>query len=91
MLHSRHYARQLGKTPSKLCWADKLSFSCEFERFYLFRARLSGEIKELRELAHKEGIIDIHRPDEEWYDLVCGFVNDMLENKSKGIFMHKEV
>jgi hypothetical protein len=63
--HSRHYARRLDKEPSKLCWADKLSLAFESKKFYLLRARLSGEIKELRLSAHKEGFINIHKTDEE--------------------------
>ena len=29
LLHSRHYARNAGREPSKLCWADKLSIIFE--------------------------------------------------------------
>jgi hypothetical protein len=53
LLHSRHYARLIGQEPSKLCWADKLSVLYDPKPFYLFRARLSGEINEYRMIAEK--------------------------------------
>lgn len=90
LTHSRHYARKLGMIPSKLCWADKLSFAFESKKFYLFRARLSGEIKELRELANKEGFVRKEATNEEWFEVVLGFVKEMSETKTNGIFMHQE-
>ena len=48
LLHSRHYARLVGKDPSKLCWADKLSILYDPKWFYLIRAVASGEIREYR-------------------------------------------
>ena len=49
LLHSRRLARELGATPSKLCWADKASILFEPEWFYLLRARASGELAEYRD------------------------------------------
>jgi hypothetical protein len=46
--HSRSYAKLVHVDISKLCWADKLSFAFEPCWFYLLRARLSGELKEIR-------------------------------------------
>jgi len=51
LLHSRYYAKQLEKQPSKLCYADKLAICLEPAWFYLFRVNLSGEIKEYMALA----------------------------------------
>jgi len=48
LYHSRHYSKRNNMEPSKLCWADKLSIKYEITWFYLFRANLSGEIKEYR-------------------------------------------
>jgi hypothetical protein len=46
--HSRYLAARYNQPPSKLCWADKLSLKYDPAFFYLFRASLSGEIKEYR-------------------------------------------
>lgn len=51
LLHSRHYAKLVGKEPSRLCWADKLSILYDPKWFYLLRARMSGEINEYRKNA----------------------------------------
>ncbi|SRR6266545_2269186 len=42
LLHSRRYAVDRSRYPSKLCWADKLSIVYEPDWFYLLRARASG-------------------------------------------------
>ena len=51
---------------SKLCWADKLSFCFEPGWFYIIRARLSGELKEIRELSARNGIIEETASNKEW-------------------------
>lgn len=48
LLHSRSLSKRLGREPSKLCWADKFSMLYDWEPFYLFRARLTGELAEYR-------------------------------------------
>lgn len=67
LLHSRHYARRLGREPSRLCWADKLSCLYEPAWFYLFRARLSGELKEYRKVAADTGFMPLSASDREWF------------------------
>ena len=67
LLHSRTYANKVGKEPSKLCWADKLSIAYEAKWTYLIRARLSGEIKEYRNIAACSGFISRVEPHEEWF------------------------
>jgi len=47
-LHSREYAKQLGETPSQLCWADKACILFDPPWLYLLRARLSGELAEFK-------------------------------------------
>lgn len=47
-LHSREYAKQLNETPSLLCWADKACILFDPPKFYLLRARLSGELEEFK-------------------------------------------
>lgn len=44
--HSQSYAARDGHEPSALCWPDKCSIKFDPCWFYLFRARLSGEIRE---------------------------------------------
>lgn len=46
LLHSRFYAKKLGKPFSRLCVADKLAIALEPRWFYLIRANLTGEITE---------------------------------------------
>lgn len=67
VLHSRHLARSLNRTPSKLCWADKLSITFDPWWFYLCRAKLSGELKEYRTRAASPKYVGIDRTDKEWY------------------------
>lgn len=56
--------------PSRLCWADKLSHMYEWPGWYLFRARLSGEIKEYRGNADRSGFIPLSSSDREWFALL---------------------
>lgn len=63
--HSRSYARLINSKPSKLCWADKLSFIFEPRWFYLWRARLSGELQQARDDFPR---VPPHCSDEEWFD-----------------------
>jgi hypothetical protein len=90
LCHSRHYARELGLLPSKLCWADKLSFAYESSHLYLFRATLSGEIIELRRLAAEEGILPADQSNEEWFSIVKGFAIRMADEQDCKVFMHKK-
>jgi len=46
--HSRYYATEQNIPLSRLCYADKLAFVIEPIWLYLFKACLSGEIKEYR-------------------------------------------
>lgn len=46
LYHSRFYAKKNNHPISKLCVADKYAFCVENKWFYLFRATLSGELKE---------------------------------------------
>jgi hypothetical protein len=64
LLHSRRYAADRGRHPSKLCWADKLSIVYEPDWFYLVRARASGELREYRRQAM--AWIPSDKSDHEW-------------------------
>lgn len=72
LLHSRHYARNKGVTPSLLCWADKLSIMLEPWWFYLPRAWLSGELFEYREMAANAGFIPMTATHRQWFKWVKG-------------------
>ncbi len=67
LFHSRHYARNYKKLPSKLCWADKLSILYEPWWWYLPRAWLSGELQEYRLLAANAGFIPLSATHREWF------------------------
>lgn len=70
LYHSRHYARNTGAEPSKLCWADKLSIIFEPWWLYLPRAWLSGELKEYRQVAAKAGFIPLSASNRQWFDAI---------------------
>lgn len=67
LLHSRHYAKQLGTEPSKLCWADKASIIFEPWWLYLPRAWASGELAEYRMLADRGGFVWLEMKDRVWF------------------------
>ena len=46
LLHSRYYAKKLGRPVSKLCYADKLSIALTPAWLYLPMVRWTGEIEE---------------------------------------------
>lgn len=71
--HSRSYVALINSrldekniSTSKLCWADKLSFCFEPAWFYLFRATLSGELKEIYDISIVNGIIKEGATKKEW-------------------------
>ena len=53
--HSRCYSRRDGMEPSPLCYADKLALCYEWPAFYLFRTRLTGELREYMALSEAGG------------------------------------
>lgn len=62
--HSRYLAARDGAQPSALAWADKYCVHFDPAWFYLFRARLSGELKEYRANAALDRSF---LTDREWY------------------------
>ncbi len=68
LLHSRHFAKKVNREPSRLCWADKLSHLYEPAWWYLFRARLSGELEEYRYNAAAGGFVSLAVSDERWFE-----------------------
>lgn len=67
LYHSRHYARNAGRKPSRLCWADMLSILYDPWWLYLPRAWVSGELKEYRKVAAEAGFIPLEASHREWY------------------------
>ena len=53
LLHSRYYAKSLGLSPSRLCFADKLSFALTPRWLYLPMVTATGEIHEYLKMAQK--------------------------------------
>ena len=75
--HSRSFAEEFGFETSKLCWADKLSFTFEPKRFYLLRAKLSGELKQAK-MDHLRG-----ESDSEWFDNTCEYFKKLVQEQVK--------
>lgn len=67
LLHSRHYARAVRRSPSPLCWADKASILSERWWTYLPRAWLSGELAEYRHMADRAGSLSADKSHREWF------------------------
>lgn len=53
--------------PSMLCWPDKLSIVFEPEWFYLFRARLTGELDEFKQNAIDGGFLPPVATGRDWF------------------------
>lgn len=81
-LHSRFLSARFKQEPSALCWADKLCMRFDPQWFYLFRARLSGELKEYRlnDAAH----IPLTESDESWFKWICAKCILVAYNKTPG-------
>jgi hypothetical protein len=67
LYHSRSCAKKFGVSPSKLCWADKLSIKYDPWWFYLPRAWLSGELYEYRSDAARFGFVPLTATHREWF------------------------
>lgn len=67
LFHSRHYARNVGKEPSRLCWADKMSILFDPWWLYLPRAWASGELHEYRQIADQTGFLPLSAGSRVWY------------------------
>lgn len=55
LCHSRFLAKKIGKEPSRLCMADKLSLAFMPTWLYLFLTKLTGELEVYIESARKGG------------------------------------
>lgn len=80
--HSRSFCEMIGGAgtkPSKLCWADKLSFCFEPRWFYLLRAKLSGEIREARLLSAQNGSCGMEVSNKEWHKAMIKYFKEQPE------------
>ena len=75
LLHSRHYARDAKRNPSRLCAADKLALMYTPWWLYIPGTTLSGEIVEYmnhaRELGHQVGIA--YHTKRDWYETMRAY------------------
>lgn len=81
LLHSRHYARNAGKEPSRLCWADKMSILCDPWWLYLPRAWASGELQEYRIIAAETGFCPLSASNREWFRWLQGRLEKLGREK----------
>ncbi len=79
-----HFGEMPGKphAPSRLCWADKASINYDPCRFYLLRARLSGELLEYRHVAHMTQAVRYDKDDREWYWWIRQHANELVVRES---------
>lgn len=81
LLHSLAAAARLGLPVSDLYAPDKYSIWFEPAWFYLFRARLSGEIDEFKQQAIDTGYIPPGATDREWFNFYRNNVANRPEIK----------
>jgi len=87
LLHSRFYAKQLNKPPSKLCAADKLSICLEPGWLYLPRVTFSGEIKEYMKNAEEGKYTTMRistKSKKEWFNGVQMYLRKWVEEHKDG-------
>lgn len=77
LYHSRHYAKNAGVEPSKLCWADKYCLTYEPTWFYMIRALMSGELYEYRQKSATEGSVPLSATHFEW----CRWLKNCLASQ----------
>lgn len=79
--HSRFLCKSRDVEPSKLCWADKVSMFYDPMWFYLFRARLTGELAQYRKSGVTRNGIPLHVSDAEWLHGVRKIVGSLAKEK----------
>lgn len=88
LLHSRFYAKKLGRPFSRLCVADKLAVTLEPWWFYLVRTNMSGEVHEYMKLAQareKWGEMKsasmkmVTTSQKAWFDSMCEYLRKWVQ------------
>ncbi len=70
LLHSRHLAKDLNMDPSRLYYADKLSFALIPACIYVPMARMSGELQEYRIVCDRAKQVPIWYSDWQWHSII---------------------
>jgi len=86
MYHSRYYAKKYGAQPSKLCFADKLSFAVTPRWLYLPAVNATGEIHEYLKNA-KKAETEHWKPVEgqkAWHSQLCKYMTKWVEEHKDG-------
>lgn len=86
MYHSRYYAKKNGAQPSKLCFADKLSFALTPRWIYLPMVNATGEIHEYLKNA-KKAETKHWKPVEGqkiWHAQLCDYMTKWVEEHKDG-------
>lgn len=85
LYHSRYYAKKNNAMPSKLCFADKLSFTVTPRWLYLPLVNATGEINEYLANANTEGLN--WRPvkgQKEWHAQLSRYMTKWVEEHKDG-------
>ena len=85
LYHSGDLSRRHGVEPSKLCWPDKFSMLYDPTPFYLFRARLSGELLEYRKRASDRAFVPLDAPDIVWHRALVNHARAKAEKRATEI------
>lgn len=86
LYHSRYYAKKFGAQPSKLCFADKLSFTVTPRWLYLPMVNMTGEIHEYLRNA-KKAETEHWKPVEGqkiWHNQLCEYMTKWVEEHKDG-------
>ena len=87
LLHSRYYAKSLGLSPSKLCFADKLSFALTPRWLYLPMVRATGELTEYLRNAQKADSANWKPTGYDakvWHAQLCTYMKDWVDKHKDG-------
>lgn len=87
LYHSRYYAKKHGAQPSRLCFADKLSFCYTPRWLYLPMVNATGEIKEYLRNAKKDNSPNwspIFSGQLIWHTQLCEYTAKWVEEHKDG-------
>jgi hypothetical protein len=84
--HSRYYAKKDGAKPSKLCFADKLSFCVTPRWLYLPMVNATGEIHEYLKMAKKSETAHWKPVEGQkvWHKQLCEYMTKWVEEHKDG-------
>ena len=86
MYHSRYYAKNNGAQPSKLCFADKLSFVVTPRWLYLPAVNATGEIHEYLKNAKKPNQKNWKPVEGQkvWHQQLCEYMTKWVDEHKDG-------